>query len=279
MKIGFIGAGNVGYTLGKYLNEKYHNVIGYYSKNVLDSKDAALFVKCEYYEKINELILNCDTLFLTVNDNSLENIRNILLNLKIKNKIIIHTSGCHSSLILGDLVNNNYCYSLHPIYAFNNKYDDYKSINNIYFTLEGNPLYLDIIKKLFENKVNIIDTFNKPLYHAYCVFISNLINGVVNIAYEGFNKLGIDFNSIIPLFKNNIDNIIKKGPKESLTGPILRNDFNTISSHLKVLNNDEKEIYIDLSKELIKIAKTRNNNDYSKLDNILKEYSDNEKDN
>ena len=41
MRIGFIGAGFVAFSLSKYLNDKYHNVVGIYSKDI---KDAMLSV-------------------------------------------------------------------------------------------------------------------------------------------------------------------------------------------------------------------------------------------
>ena len=43
MKIGFIGAGKVGFSLGKYFAEKGMELSGYYSKNPASSKAAAEF--------------------------------------------------------------------------------------------------------------------------------------------------------------------------------------------------------------------------------------------
>ena len=91
MKIGFIGAGKVGFSLSRYLNDKYHNVIGIYSKNDGDAIECAKFSISEYYSNINDLIYDCDTLFLTVNDDSIIDVVNLLIKLNIRNKILIHT--------------------------------------------------------------------------------------------------------------------------------------------------------------------------------------------
>lgn len=266
MKIGFIGAGNVGFTLAKYLNLKYQNVVGFYSRDINDAKEASKFVLCEYYNDILELSKCCDTLFLTVNDDSLVEISKTLKNLNIKNKIIIHTSGSNSSEILNELC-DNYLYSLHPLYAFANKYEDFKKLDDIYFTLEGNNKYINDLKSLFNNTY-IIDTKDKALYHAYAVFASNLVNALINISYEGFKKLNINPNALMPLFINNALNIKNLGPKVSLTGPVKRCDLTTINKHLEVLPKDERDIYIKLSKILVNMT---NNNE------ILKELEKDEK--
>ena len=51
MKIGFIGAGKVGFSLGRYFMERNVCVSGYYSRNLNSSKEAAAFTKTKYYEK------------------------------------------------------------------------------------------------------------------------------------------------------------------------------------------------------------------------------------
>ena len=38
MKIGFVGAGKVGFTLGKYFQSKGISVVGYFSKNIASAK-------------------------------------------------------------------------------------------------------------------------------------------------------------------------------------------------------------------------------------------------
>ena len=43
MKIGFIGAGKVGFSLGKYLADNNQKVIGYYSEFTEDAKEASKF--------------------------------------------------------------------------------------------------------------------------------------------------------------------------------------------------------------------------------------------
>ncbi len=88
MNIGFIGAGKVGCSLGRYFVEHAHetggaeepykrqesslNVKGYYSRSSSSAKDAARFTHSKEYETIRDLTDECDVVFLTVPDGSIQ---------------------------------------------------------------------------------------------------------------------------------------------------------------------------------------------------------------
>ena len=272
MKIGFIGAGHVGFSLSKWINLKHNCVKGIYSKNIDDSKECANFSISEYYKDLKELVLNCDTLFLTVNDDSIKDIVEELLKLNIKDKILIHTSGSLSSSVFKELNINNDCYSIHPIYAFSDKYESYKHLDDIYFTLEGSNNHLDELNKLFNNKIVIIDNDKKKKYHLACSMISNMVCGIVDISEELFKEIGIeDRNIYMPLFKNISNNILEYGALSSLTGPIVRNDIETVKGHINNLSGGSLMTYKYLGLHLISMSEKRNNNDYSKMKELLEE--------
>ena len=52
IKFGFIGAGKVGFSLGKYLKENNINVIGYYSRKLHSSQEAAFFTDTKHFENL-----------------------------------------------------------------------------------------------------------------------------------------------------------------------------------------------------------------------------------
>ncbi len=272
MKIGFIGAGNVGFSLAKYLSDKYGCVKGIYSKNIDDSISLASFCVSEYYSNLIDLINDCDTLFLTVNDDALKEVVEELYKLNTNNKILLHTSGSISSDIFKELKEKNYCYSLHPIYAFNDKYNSYKNISNIYFTIEGPMDKIDLIKELFSNQVYMIQKEDKVLYHTACVMLSNLVCALTYSAESILKNIGIgDLKIFKPLIINNINNILEVGSVNALTGPIIRNDIKTVESHLKSIPKEFVDLYKTLSLILCKMSNTKNMLDYSKIESLLKE--------
>ena len=52
MRAGFIGAGKVGFTLGKYLAMHGIEISGYYSRTPASAKEAAEFTQSRYYTSI-----------------------------------------------------------------------------------------------------------------------------------------------------------------------------------------------------------------------------------
>ena len=279
MKIGFVGAGKVGVSLGKYFKLNKKNVIGYYSKNPDSAREAAKFTDTDYFSTLYDILNSCDALFLTVPDKDIGKVWESLKDFEIQNKIFCHCSGALSSAVCQKGDREVLGYSIHPMYAFNDKYTSYKELSNAYFTIEGNKKYLDFFKCFFEsmgNPVKIISEDNKSKYHASCVYVSNLVIALVNMGADlliesGFKKEEA-IDALMPLFMNNANNIAERGLIDSLTGPIERNDITTVMKHLNVLSNEAKDIYKLLSLGLIDIAEEKyENNDYGNIKKILKE--------
>ncbi|RGD73248.1 Rossmann-like and DUF2520 domain-containing protein [Anaerofustis stercorihominis] len=279
MKIGFIGAGKVGVSLGKYFKLHEKNVLGYYSKNPDSVREAAKFTNTDCFSTLYDILNSCDALFLTVPDKDIGEVWESLKDFDIQNKIFCHCSGALSSAVFQKGDREVFGYSIHPMYAFNDKYTSYKDISSAYFTIEGNEKYLDLFKCFFEsmgNPVKIISKDNKSKYHASCVYVSNLVIALVDrgadlLTESGFNKKEA-IDALMPLFMNNANNIYERGIVDSLTGPIERNDITTVMKHLDVLNNETKDIYKSLSLGLTDIAQIKNKeNDYGNMKKLLKE--------
>ena len=280
MKIGFIGAGKLGFSFGKYLVENNINVRGYYSKNLDSSKEAAIFTNSKYYQSLKSIIDDCDTIFITTPDGVIEEIWNSISELPINNKIICHCSGSLSSSIFSNIGDHKaYGYSIHPMIAFSDKYNSHKQLKDSTITIEGIKDHLDTFKDIFEslgNKVKVISKNNKAKYHAASVFVSNNVIALFNTGIELLRDCGFTEEeakeSLYPLMINNIKNMGHNGIVNSLTGPIERGDLGTVEKHLQALNNEDRELYILLSKKLIKIAKIKNvNRDYSNLEKMIGE--------
>lgn len=266
IKIGFIGAGKVGFALGKYLSENNINLVGYYSKNINSAIEAAKFTNSKFFTSIKGIIKECDTIIITTPDSVIEEVWNSIKKLCINEKIICHCSGSLSSSIFSEIDNySSYGYSIHPIFAFSDKYNSHKNLKSAFITIEGAEKYLNNIKELFSslgNTVKVISKENKYKYHCASVMVSNhiiaLINNSVSLLKE-CNFTDIEaIEALYPLIKNNIENVYTKGVKEALTGPIERGDVTTIKGHLDVLDGDVKAIYTLLSRSLLNIAKEKN---------------------
>lgn len=280
-RIGFIGAGKAGVTLGAYFRSKGLDVAGYASRSRESANNAALITSSGMFTTIKELVTECGIIFITTPDGQIEDTWNKIACHDIKNKIICHTSGALTSdIFVGIAEKGAFGFSVHPMYAFSERSGCIGKLETAYFTIEGNRAHIDKIKNILSitgNKLLVIDSDSKALYHLANVMVSNLMLALLKLGCECMSGCGIDedtaLKALMPLVLNNIYNIERNGFINSLTGPAERNDIDTVLKHLETMPNHYKHIYRDLSKKLIELsAKKHPNRDFSGLLKLLEEY-------
>lgn len=269
MKVGFIGAGRMGFTLGKHFAEQGKDLLtvsGYYSRNPDSARAAAEFTDTKYYEDIENLVAETDTLFVTVPDGQIAVTAERLdgLGSVVEGKIICHTSGALSSQVFSGMHNHVYGYSIHPIYAVHSKTASYKHFSDSFITIEGHEKYLGFWRDIFASLghlVKVIAPEDKVKYHSAAVFSSNLVVGLYHTGMELLSECGFTGEearaALNPLFKNNADNLVSEGSVSALTGPVARCDVDTVKKHLAVLPEDAREAYRCVSKLLVSVAEEK----------------------
>lgn len=296
MNIGFIGAGKVGFSLGKYFKEAGISVSGYYSHSSQSSAEAAAFTQTKSYNTISEILDVSDALFVTTSDGAIGQIWDQMKNLNVKNKMICHCSGSITSTVFFNGENlGASIFSIHPLYAISDKYTSWKGLKNAHFTVEGSSLSIEKILNIFKqtnNPVTIISKENKALYHCAATTASNLAVGLFKTAVDMLKLCNFTEEeaivSLFSLFASNTENMAntiacKEPLYQALTGPIERNDIETVNKHLAALDclehntvsvSDEgKEllmVYKILSQKLLDLATAKDpSKDYSTLKEVL----------
>lgn len=279
MKIGFIGAGKVGCSLGKYFTVHGIPVTGYHSKNPESAAWAAEFTSTKSYNKLEELVRESDIIFLTVPDGIIQTVWNQIREFPLQQKIICHCSGCYSATIFSEINHKEaYGYSVHPLFAISSREMSYKEFSRIMFTIEGSPERMKEVENLFHqcgNQTRTITAENKTLYHATAAVASNLMVGLVSLCCDMFSDCGFSeeesLEALTPILRGNLDHILTDGLKAALTGPVERNDLATVEKHLGVLKGDDERIYRLLSRRITKIAEQKNpERNYEKMEALLK---------
>ncbi|SEP93217.1 Predicted oxidoreductase, contains short-chain dehydrogenase (SDR) and DUF2520 domains [Lachnospiraceae bacterium NE2001] len=278
MRIGFIGAGRVGFTMGKYLKLSGLEVTGYYSRNPKHAEEAATFTDTSFYKDAYKLIDESDAIILTVSDGAISEVFSEIKSYAgLAGKIVCHTSGSLASSVFTDTEYQVYGYSIHPIYAISDRYESYKEFSNAYLTIEGDEKYLDELTLLLRGaglKIAKMSGDEKTRYHAACVMASNLVCGMYGAAVGTLISCGFDKDTaesmLSELFKANALGIVEKGLTNQLTGPIDRNDVSTVTAHLATLDAEQKKLYVEASKQVLSIAKEKNpDTDYTEMEKIL----------
>ena len=290
MKTGFIGAGKVGFTLGKFFSSKSSNdcnendgiqVTGYYSRNTQSAEEAAQFTQTQAFDDMGALIEASDVLFLTVPDGSITEVYDEVRQYPIQGKYICHCSGSLSSkeAFPGIDQTGAYEYSVHPLFAVSDKYEAYKELQDVFFAVEGNEEHLPEIKAMLKSvgiDLQVIRAEDKTLYHAAAVTASNLAVALLAESIDMLCQCGFSEEdarkALTPLVMGNVHHVLEKGPAAALTGPVERGDEKTIAKHLSVLNGRQRELYRVLSSRLIPIAESKHPDRlYQNIERLLSE--------
>lgn len=281
MKIGFIGAGKVGFSLGRYFSENGIFLTGYYSRDIQSAMEAAKFTGSKGYDELSELVSDSDVIFLTVPDGAIREVYDKVKLLGIAGKQLCHCSGAISAAeAFYDLkrYGASGC-SIHPLFPVSSKYDSFKELHRAFFCIEGDDTDVKVWSDLFEkfgNRTRVISGENKSEYHAACAISSNLVCALAAKSLSMLEKCGFSeleaISAFEPLIMSNIKRILAVGPVDALTGPVERNDVDTVLKHIRCMGNEvDRNMYMAVSRKLVDIAEKKHpDTDYEELKRLLK---------
>ncbi len=279
MKVGFIGAGKVGFSLGRYFADNGIELTGYYSRTADSARKAAEFTGSEFYSQPDGLISASDAVFLTVPDGAIKETYLSLTKYKLTGKQLCHCSGAMSATeafpdisAYGALAS-----SIHPLFPVSSKEESYKELGNAFFCIEGDCAdeWSGILSRM-GNSVRIITSGIKSRYHAACSVASNLVCGLMEESVQMLEQCGFTADEALaalePLAMSNIRRIFAVGPTAALTGPIERNDVSTVKKHIACIDDKTgSELYKAVSRKLADMAQERHKeSDYTEMKSILR---------
>jgi predicted short-subunit dehydrogenase-like oxidoreductase (DUF2520 family) len=244
--IGIIGMGRVGSVLALQ-----GECLGLQIGVVLDTDDTAV-------KRIRRLmqtspstdekeLSRCSAVFISVPDRAIDNVTEQLLARKLirPGTLLAHTSGIHTwnaaaleeehGLVAG---------SIHPLMAFPRDPLDARSLEGVGFALDGVEEARDELRVLVQRFRGIpleIPVENKSLYHAAAVFASNFPVLMHGIALDILQSTGLDRQTARTVLNTLLDsvrqNLAALDPQNALSGPAVRNDRQTIETHIRNLQN------------------------------------------
>ena len=284
MKIGFVGAGRAGCSLGKYFTTKALQaditVTGYNSIVEEEARWAAEFTGSSVFERIEDVIAASDAIILSTPDGAIKKVWDTIDKKNLTGKMICHLSGSLSSDVFSGIdTYGGYAISIHPMFAFSNKDSVYQQLDSVSFTLEGHPYAVNAWQQLLDalgNRSVVIDQAKKPKYHAAASILSNQVVAVLATGYELLEECGFSEKEArtfsAALVRDNVEHVIADGCVSALTGPIERGDVGTVQKHLQELNDTQKEMYRVCGSKLLELAGCKNpQTDYAALESVLKE--------
>ncbi|MCE9539162.1 MAG: DUF2520 domain-containing protein, partial [Bacteroidetes bacterium] len=198
-----------------------------------------------------------DIYIIAVNDDAIIEVTKLL---RLKNKIVVHTSGSVEMNILKPISKNIGVF--YPLQTFSkNKTVDF---NVIPVCLEANNKdtfkVLQTLAKSISSNVQKINSEQRKTIHLAAVFACNFSNHLYTIASSILASANISFDVLSPLIEETARKVKNTPPIEAQTGPAVRNDIKTINNHLKMLsdNKEYRQLYKLISKNISDLNKSKN---------------------
>ncbi|MCX8056751.1 MAG: DUF2520 domain-containing protein [Ignavibacteria bacterium] len=255
IKAAIIGAGRVGSAFALDFFSKGIEIETIVDCKLNKAKKLASSVKAKNYtDKISQISSSANLFVITVQDRFIKQVSEELANAfdTFENKFAFHSSGALDANELSSLRNKKcLTFTFHPNFSFVDEQRHEGTLidfNQCYFAIESNSKKAITFAKSFCKRLNynfvVLTAKEKVLYHIFSVIISNYTVTEFYLVEKFFGKKLI--NSYLNLLKSTIQNIEEYGARKALTGPIVRNDVETIKKHLNVLsqiNPKMKELY------------------------------------
>ncbi len=231
---------NEGYFISQVYSRKQKNA------DALSKK-----IKAEAISDLKKLSTDSSIYIIAIKDDA---ITSIAKQLKLKDKIIVHTSGTSSIDVLKKCSKNIGVF--YPLQTFSK--DRKANFKTIPICIEANntatsSTLLYFAKSISAN-VQKINSEERKKIHLAAVFACNFSNHMYAISEKLLAKDNLSLDLLKPLIEETANKIKNNKASTVQTGPAIRNDKKTMSAHLKLLSNekDMQKIYELISKSIAK---------------------------
>ena len=124
-----------------------------------------------------------------------------------------------------------------------------------------------------------IEAGQRAAYHASAVMACGLFAGLIGLAAEMWESLGVDrddaLERLIPMVRSTVDSLDEQGLPSAITGPFVRGDVETIKSHLDAAHRNSPETgraYAALALASLHIAREQgglSDDDFEQIKSLL----------
>jgi len=153
---------------------------------------------------------------------------------------VLHLSG---SLGLDVLAPHPCRAALHPLVPLPNAVVGATRLaSGVTFAVSGDPVARLLALSLGGRVVEVADA-DRAAYHAAACIAANHVVALLGQVERVAASAGLDLEAFLPLTRAAVDDVAALGPRQALTGPAMRGDWDTLSRHLDALPARERPGY------------------------------------
>lgn len=239
MNIALIGTGGVAENLAVALSNQH--IVTLCGKSI-EAIMPLTGYKTLWNASINYIPEQTEILIIAVQDS---NILDVVENIPFHNlphlKVVAHTSGSIGIDVFLSYTQKGAVF--YPLQTFS---------KGRTISLENVPIFIEACTK--ENEVLLFELARQiqanPMYadtkkrahiHLGAVFAQNFSNFLLEVAHQITEKQALSHNIYYPLLQETLNKAEKVSPLSVQTGPAKRKDYNTIQSHIRLLQKEFPE--------------------------------------
>lgn len=255
IRVVLIGAGNVATALASYMS-KYKTqieLLSVYSRNSESIRfmEEVSSMSINHICDIKKINTDADIYLFCTSDDSLEEILGMMPQTK---GVWVHTSGCTAMGIMRPYHQN--IAVLYPLQSISKNNIPNPSSVKIFIEAcdEYSRLILERFAKILFGDINYADSQQRRAIHLAAVFACNFTNHMYAISCDILKYFGLPTDSLNHLIQHTAQKAITSDPASMQTGPAVREDFNTIFTHKKLIeeaNVNIVDIYDLVTKSII----------------------------
>jgi predicted short-subunit dehydrogenase-like oxidoreductase (DUF2520 family) len=242
LRVGIVGVGRVGGTLGAALARAGHDVVAASGVSDQSRARARQWLPGVPVLPVDETVAAADLVLLTVPDDVLRSLVAGLSGADVwrPGQLAAHTSGAHGVGVLDPAAARGVLsLALHPVMTFTGRPEDLDRLDGAAFGVtapdELRPVAESLVLEMGGEPVWVPESA-RALYHAALSVASNHLVTLVNDSMSMLAGAGVGEPArlVAPLLSASLDNVLRLGDA-ALTGPVSRGDTATVAAHIDTL--------------------------------------------
>jgi predicted short-subunit dehydrogenase-like oxidoreductase (DUF2520 family) len=248
LKVGVVGAGRAGVTLGAALARAGHEIVAVSAVSDTSRQRAARMLPDVPVKPPQAVVAAADLALLTVPDDTLPGLVAGLAatEVPLAGRLLAHASGSYGIAVLDPAARRGALpLALHPVMTFTGRSDDLDRLAGISFGVTAPDSLRTAAEALvieMGGEPVFIPEEKRGLYHAALASAANHLITLVVQAEDLLGQAGVPnpARMIAPLLSAALDNALRLGDT-GLTGPVARGDADTVAAHLDALRETSPE--------------------------------------
>lgn len=264
-RIAVVGAGRCGSALAVAAHRAGYTVTAIHSRSPERARALADRVGAIAVDSAVAATRRADLVLLTVPDSQITRVAATIAasGAALGGRGLVHCSGAHPAAALAAARQvAGAVGSVHPLQSLTGG-DAAASLAGSHFAIEADERLLPVIERLVTDLGGIpftVPAAGRALYHAAAVLAGNAPLALVARAASLLESAGVDpaiaGEALATLLEGAARNARRLGVRSALTGPVVRNDAETVGRHLAALGRDPDtlELYRALAAETLRTA-------------------------